>query len=458
MLMEIRMVGHASVIVTTPLGAIWCDPWLRGKAFNNSWTMRPDPVFEPRWYSEIRYIWISHEHPDHFSVPTLRGFDEAFKQRVTVLFQKRNSDKLFKAMRAWGFQNFVDLPNRREIRLETGVALHCYQVGLLDSVVTIKCGDETIININDADLSQSDLRYLKSIAGAPQVILNQFSIAGYDGYFDRDAALKRVAQQKIESMLAVHQSLEAKHTLPFASFVYFSAIDNKFMNGFANSIRTVQDAFDAHDCATVVLYPGDCYTVGKPWDNRPALTKLQRLHESVDQAPYDVPALIPVTELQRAFAEFCRVLAERYPRFLIRRIGTIRFHLQDLGVIASCDFLAGELHITENDTARADIEVYSQPLHHGFGTPFGFETLGVSGRFRVINNRRRWRMLKVLSILNNQEVYLRLPYALEKQTLTYLSQRLRSNLLRQLARKRELRNRVDPATEAPLNLAGRSRN
>src|SRR5262249_18762877 len=156
-----------------------------------------------------------HEHPDHFSVPTLRGLDENFKKRVTVLFQKRNSDKIFNAMRGWGFTKFLDLPNRSDVPVGSKVSVNCYQVGLLDSVLVIRDGSEIAININDADLSESDLRYLKNVAAKPGLVLNQFSVAGYDGYSDREGALRQAASQKIAGMLKAHRLLEAEATLPF---------------------------------------------------------------------------------------------------------------------------------------------------------------------------------------------------------------------------------------------------
>ena len=444
--MKVKLVSHASIIVYTKLGGIWCDPWLRGKAFNNSWTMRPEPQFDPAWCKDIAYIWISHEHPDHFSVPTLRGLDDAFKKRVMVLFQKRNSDKLFKAMRDWGFLNFLDLPNRQTLLLGQGVTINCMQVGLIDSALSVSDNTHSIINLNDADLSAPDHEYVKSVTPKPRLVVNQFSIAGYDGYIDREATLQRQARLKIENMLSDHRQLEAECTMPFASFVYFSAVDNRFMNQYSNSIGTVQRAFDAAGLKTAVLYSGDEYQPGDAWDNTPALEKYQRLHDTIDQASYDVPPLIPVDQLRQAFQTFCRTIAERYPALLIKRVGVVKFYLEDHRLMVVGDFVARTLTESQESRDQADIEVYSQPLHFGFSVSFGFETLAVSGRFRVLHNRSRWRMLKILSILNNQEVYLRLPYVLDRKTLGYLYGRFRANLFRQFLHRKKLRYRMKPDT------------
>src|SRR5919109_597610 len=100
--MQVRLISHASVIVKCGQVQIWSDPWLVSKVFNNSWSLFPEPVFENDMLEAIDYIWISHEHPDHFNIPTLRSLPSHFKERVTILFQEKNSDKVFDALRKLG--------------------------------------------------------------------------------------------------------------------------------------------------------------------------------------------------------------------------------------------------------------------------------------------------------------------------------------------------------------------
>ena len=115
--MDVRLIGHASVVIDTGDVRIWCDPWLTGKVFNESWTLFPPPHFEPEWLDEIDYLWISHEHPDHFNIPTLRGLPDEFKQRVTILFQQNTSQKMFDAFSKLGFPNQLALRDRKIVRL-----------------------------------------------------------------------------------------------------------------------------------------------------------------------------------------------------------------------------------------------------------------------------------------------------------------------------------------------------
>ena len=69
--MRVTLVSHASVIIETGSVVLWTDPWLFGRAFNESWALQPEVPrerIEP-WLPRITHLWVSHEHPDHFHVP-----------------------------------------------------------------------------------------------------------------------------------------------------------------------------------------------------------------------------------------------------------------------------------------------------------------------------------------------------------------------------------------------------
>jgi len=74
--MRISFVGHASILVKTGQVHLLTDPWFRGEVFNESWTLHPEPVLSEQDLAEVTHIWISHEHPDHLSIPTLRSIRE----------------------------------------------------------------------------------------------------------------------------------------------------------------------------------------------------------------------------------------------------------------------------------------------------------------------------------------------------------------------------------------------
>ena len=77
---------------------------------------------------------------------------------------------------------------------------------------------------------------------------------------------------------------------------------------------------------------------------------------------------------------------------------------------------------TFGDAERAtptDLEINSQPLHFAFSNPFGVQTLGVSGRFRMRANAGNWMRHRVLFALNNAQIYLKPKYLLQPAVLGY---------------------------------------
>jgi len=136
--MWVELVSHASVLINSGDCLIWTDPWLEGKAFNNSWALFPEARFDPSRLEQIEYLWISHEHPDHFHIPTLRSLPASFKERVIVLYQKLNSEKMIAAFKQLGFTNIRLLPHRKLSPLTEQTAVYSYYVGVMDSCLAVK--------------------------------------------------------------------------------------------------------------------------------------------------------------------------------------------------------------------------------------------------------------------------------------------------------------------------------
>src|SRR5689334_5229181 len=151
--MEINLISHASVVVKGDT-SIWSDPWLFGKAFNDSWSLFPPAAtVDESFYDSIDFLYISHEHPDHFHIPTLKSLPDRFKRRVTVLFQKNNSDKVFSALNHFGYSNTRALPHNKIVNLTENTRVYCYEAGSMDSALGVMYGDKTVLNLNDCEVN-----------------------------------------------------------------------------------------------------------------------------------------------------------------------------------------------------------------------------------------------------------------------------------------------------------------
>lgn len=433
--MQIQLISHASTVTKCGAVQIWSDPWLIGKAFNNSWSLFPAPFFENAMFNAINYIWISHEHPDHFNIPTLKSFPESFKKSVQVLHQQKNSDKIFVALKEMGFARFQHLPNREIIELDSGVKVYCYQTHLIDSCLAVIQGNKVALNINDAELDRRDCESILKDIGHVDVVLNQFSLAGYAGYANRELYLRKLATEKLMRVENNQRDLRAAVTVPFASLVYFSCTDNKYLNQYANKPHDVFRYLKHRGLNCCVLYPGDVCEVGSVYDSTESLKRYEESLQDFNKLQYDAPQTVPLDEIKRSFDRFVDRIQQRYPRLLLYFLGPLTFHVKDLSKTVEVSVYSQTFHEVDTEENRADIVVNSQPLNFCFQFPFGFETLSVSARFTVVNNYHRWKRLKRISILNNAEIYLKPRYFLKKENLRYLKQRLISGLFRQIITK-----------------------
>ena len=269
-------------------------------------------------------------------------------------------------------------------------------------------------------------------------MLNQFSLAGYDGEHDRDVRLPAKARQIVDNMLANHRDLGAQVTIPIASFVYFSSVDNAYVNKYANSPRTVAKSFERAGLETVVLDHGDAYEVGLPWDNEPALRHYDDLYRRLPELPLDPVPPATLADIRAALTQLSARLQELYPRWFLKTwLRPVSVEIVDLAATVEVDLAAGHLRPTPG--AAADLSLYAQPLLFALQFPFGVQTLGVSARLTVRANAANWRRHRILLSMYNAEVYLRPDLLLTRRNLELLRARLRGGLpqLRyQLARMR----------------------
>lgn len=437
--MELTLISHASVIVDCGRVVVWTDPWLESRAFNNSWELLPLPSPDRTFLDRVTHIWLSHEHPDHFNIPTLRNLPAQFRERVTVCYQKRNTNKIFDALRKMGYRHFLDLPDRAPVRIED-VTLYCVQAQLGDSVLGVRHGDLRLLNINDSEIDERDCKRVIAEFGSPDVVLNQFSVAGYVGHRDRGRYLPRLARDKLDQLVRNHRWLEAKLTVPFASFVHFCMADNSYLNRYANSPRDVVAHMTAHGCRCYVMRFGETLSVAARELPDMAATLAMYEEELAAAATRSEPSpRVELDAIRRGYEKFFANLDANVPLALRRWwLGTITFHVPDLNVAIRVDAAEPRFEVLPPDPGGADVVVNSQPLWFGFAFPYGFETLGSSGR-STVNRFRRWQAWKRTSILLNLEISLKPALLLRPSNRAFLRERLTNGLVRQFASKQTRR-------------------
>ena len=225
---HINFLNHSCLMLQTETTKILCDPWFKGTAFGNGWSLLHDNSHEINEL-EFDYIWISHEHPDHFSIPTILELTNT----CTFLFQETKDKKVKKFLESKG-HSVIELKHK-EVTKIGDLDITCVVCDGFDSSLLVNYPDgKVLLNINDArvelnsHLENEILPLLKS--ETVDLLAFQFSYANWAGN-QGDKNIPRFLQQKTdEKMMGVISKLSPKAILPFASFVYFSHEENFFWN------------------------------------------------------------------------------------------------------------------------------------------------------------------------------------------------------------------------------------
>ena len=164
--MKITQFYSATVLIEEKT-KILCDPWLTGSGLGGSWAQYPPYDFKPEVFDGVDYIYISHIHHDHLSVPTLERLDKS----IPVLIHEFPGKGMKRIIESAGFEAIelqhntqMDLGNGMSIDILAaddcnpeicGKAMGCTEwrkeLGTLqiDTMAVIKNDRHTIVNIND---------------------------------------------------------------------------------------------------------------------------------------------------------------------------------------------------------------------------------------------------------------------------------------------------------------------
>lgn len=410
--MQIEFVNHASVLITEGEIALLTDPWYSGSAFHKGWSLlveTPDDEVD-RLLDRVSHIWLSHEHPDHFSIKFFKTHGQKIRDRgIAFYFQKIADQRVAGFIRGQGIA-LHEMTFGRPYDIG-GVTLTCLKDDWYDSLVSIKSADQHILNLNDCHIDDDKrARQILDQAGPCDVLLTQFSYAAWKGGPDNKAWREEAAAAKLDNIEVQARLLKPRVVIPFASFVSFSNARNAYLNDAINTPHDVLERFDGADFDIQVMKPGDVFTGEVSADmTRDALSFWDRAYAAAE-----------VQTLQEFESKSAEVLAEEFDRYIARvhannsrltmriaqKISPIRVfepivvECDDLGKRFRIDVVQGVFAETSD---APDLKMHSESLWFVFHNTFGFDTLTVNGCLEEMREGGFSRAAKSISIeiLNN---------------------------------------------------------
>ncbi|ABF42516.1 hypothetical protein Acid345_3515 [Candidatus Koribacter versatilis Ellin345] len=382
--MHVTWVNHASFVVSAANVSIMSDPWLEGTAFDDGWGLLSATKFGYEEFRDITHIFITHEHPDHFSPKSLRGIAPEHRARITVLYHKTRDRRVLQYCASLGFKT-QELPEEEWFALAPGFEVFCGRTGLIDSWLAYRADGKVILNLNDCIYTtKAKLLPIRERLGKPDALFTQFSYADWAGNPEDEERHKQHAQRKLAQMKMQCEVFEPRVVVPCASFVWFCHKENYFMNAHANRIGDVH-RFCTEDvkCASVVLYPGDQWEVVTEHDSESAIRKYNEDYASLPSRPLVSSPEIPIEKLKDAYRNYIRKARAKNTPKLLELIPASVVFLSDLGKKVRISMKHGIEVLAEGDATPADISLGSESLHYCYLFDWGGATLGVNGRYTV---------------------------------------------------------------------------
>jgi UDP-MurNAc hydroxylase len=407
--MKIEFINHACYIVDTGKVRILCDPWLHGQAFDRGWEHL---IETPVKINDLDYdyIWISHEHPDHFSVQDLNEI----KGPQTIFYQETR-DKKVKAFLESKGHRVIEMHDWESFILPDNSKITVTKVDD-DSWFHITDGNESILNLNDCEvITDKDLEKIKSKLGSIDVLMTQFGFAMWIGN-EGDATANSMSAMNILSRVTRQaEILKPRYVLPFASYIKFCHKDNVWMNQHQNKPWDVW----VKPADTIIMEPMDKWSVGDKWSNR---GKWKKAFNDLDTYTYE-DDIVPFPTLLDEFDKYVGRIKDKNSWLAIRVLKFAGFlpptsiYLVDNEV--GIDFcIVNGIKVNRLSQLECDISMCSETFLNILKFEWGRGTLTVNGRFTA-NYYTMWKFFRQTKIAYANNVGKTVPLSLSLRELLY---------------------------------------
>jgi hypothetical protein len=235
--MHLQTISHATLLVSPQADAppvLATDPWLVGSCYWRSWWLSnpPDAATIER-VAQSRYVYITHEHPDHLHIPSLRRIAPGPTILVPDFLDMEMDGYLAEEL---GFE-VRRLAPETWIDLGAGVQVMSLPYPSNDSVLLVDTPTALLIDLNDVKPVSGFLDRIGQTTRAiekPRLVLRSYSLAGPAcSYFVEGARKPRIAAKNyISAALQQSRVVGGDYFVPFASQAVFRRKDSAWANDF----------------------------------------------------------------------------------------------------------------------------------------------------------------------------------------------------------------------------------
>lgn len=240
-------IGNATLICYDGGPFLATDPWIQGAAYHGSWGLSHEvPEQQLAAVRACKYVWLSHGHPDHLSVPSLESIHDP-----TILLADHVGGRLAKDLTGLGYRVTV-LPDRKWTPLSDRVKVMSIADYNQDSVLLVDLGGTLVVNLNDAAPCGWGMTVKRTVRSYPySILLKLFGYGDVDmmNYFDESGRrIEPTAAEKRPvgaSVARIAESFGVNAVVPFSSFHQYQRADSVWANAYSTPLEAYPVGFES---------------------------------------------------------------------------------------------------------------------------------------------------------------------------------------------------------------------
>lgn len=374
---------------------ILTDPWFFGSAFNNGWNL----LFEnkntqiEKVLLKTNYIFLSHEHPDHFSIEFFKKYKKFLvDNNIQILFQQTIDNRVKNYLEDKLNLTVIECCNDKIYHLSKDIFFVVIKEGFIDSALLIFDEKDLIFNINDCDFSSKILLkiYKKYSKSKNTYIFMQFSFAVWR---PKSQWISKTANEKINKIINIYNIFNPKVIFPFASFMYFSDIENDYLNSYVNHPKKVSTKLNSLKIPHVFLEP--MIPINLSSLNYSMINRLNKsgvyYWELLFKKKKKIYSQCAVKINKQDFDVFHSNIRNNnnIPFLLLIRLITFKFLFGDTFLYDQDNkkgYLLNFIFFKEVKDIKYDLILRSSALKSILNSPYGIDTLSINGFFRESKN------------------------------------------------------------------------
>ena len=251
-------IGNATAIVYDRGPLLATDPWLVGSAYFGSWIHQHKiPAEQLAAVRACKYLWISHGHPDHLSLPSLdllRDKDIFLPDHVGGRVARELKEAGF---RVWTLKDGLWTQLSERVRILS--LSDCHQ----DAALLIDVGGHLIVNTNDAGDRGAGAfvrPLIPRFKDSYLLALMAYGDADMINYFDEDGRRIPPAAARREPLgpgiAHVLEQYGIKNYIPFATLHRYQRTDSAWVNAFITEPGEFEKGFasDRANCLPAYMH------------------------------------------------------------------------------------------------------------------------------------------------------------------------------------------------------------